>query len=391
MNLLDLLIVIVLVTAIGGGWRLGLLTGATSWVLLVQALVAATLVLPAVVTTIGGKDPGMRLMVGILLFVSAGFGGQQAGLVLGRWFARELLPEEGPARHRDRLAGAVTAPLAVLTVLWLLVLPPLAGAAGSLSGLARHSAFARAIETAFPEAPETSQVLRRLAGPAGAPYVFDGLIPALDTGPPPTETGLSPAIVARVSASTVMVEGVACLFERDGSGFTVAPETVVTNAHVVAGETRTTVIRPDGRRLRAEVTVFDPARDLALLQVPGLGEEPLPLGTGRVGTTAAVFGHPGGQAALRVSPAGIRQQVNALGQDLYELGVTRRAVFVLAANLEPGDSGAGLVDADGAVVGVAFAISPNNPQTAYALATSELRHVLEADRSSPALTGPCVG
>jgi S1-C subfamily serine protease len=390
-NVLDLLIVIVLVTSIGGGWRLGLLTGATSWVLLVQALVAATLVLPAVVTTVGGKDPGMRLMVGILLFVSAGFAGQQAGLFLGRRFAHALLPDSGPARHRDKVAGAVAAPVAVLTVLWLLVLPPLAQAAGALSGLARHSAFARAIDTAFPEAPETSQVLRRLAGPAGAPYVFDGLIPALDTGPPPTDAGLSPAVVARVSASTVIVEGVACLFERDGSGFTVGPELVMTNAHVVAGETHTTVIRPDGHRLRATVTMFDPARDLALLQVPGLGEDPLPLVNGRVGTTAAVFGHPGGQIALRVSPAAIRQQVNALGQDLYEVSVTRRAVYVLAAHLEPGDSGGALVDADGAVVGVAFAISPTNPDTAYALATPEVRHVLEADRTSPATTGPCIG
>jgi S1-C subfamily serine protease len=390
-NILDLLIVIVLVTSIGGGWRLGLLTGATSWVLLVQALVAATLVLPAVVTTVGGKDPGMRLMVGIALFVSAGFAGQQAGLVLGRWFHRSFLPVDGPARRRDKVAGAVGAPVAVLTLLWLLVLPPLGQAAGALSGLTRHSALARAIDTAFPGAPETSQVLRRLAGPAGAPYVFDGLIPALDSGPPPTETGLTAAVTARVAASTVQVQGVACLFERDGSGVTVGPDTVVTNAHVVAGEARTTVIRPDGRRIRAQVTVFDPVRDLALLSVPGLGQEPLPLATGKVGTTAAVFGHPGGQAALRVSPAAIRQQVNALGQDLYELGVTRRTVYVLAANLEPGDSGGALVDADGAVVGVAFAISPDNRNTAYALAASEVRHVLDAERAAPAATGPCIG
>jgi len=160
---------------------------------------------------------------------------------------------------------------------------------------------------------------------------------------------------------------------------------------ISARSTPSTVIRPDGHRLRATVTVFDPARDLALLAVPGLGEDPLPVATGKVGTTAAVFGHPGGQPSLRVSPASIRQQVNALGQDLYALGVTRRAVYVLAAKLEPGDSGAGLVDPDGNVVGVAFAISPDNPQTAYALATSELHHVLEAPRASPALTGPCVG
>jgi len=283
------------------------------------------------------------------------------------------------------------APFAVVLGLWLLVLPPLSGMAGPLAGLARGSALARGIEAVLPTAPEASLALRRLAGPARTPQVFDGLVPALDTGPPPSDAGLDPKVVARVSASTVRVEGVACRSEREGSGFTVAPDLVVTNAHVVAGQRRTTVIRPDGRRLGASVAVFDPARDLALLEVPGLGQAPLPLANGKVGSTVGVFGHPAGQAPLEISPASIRQQVHALGPDLYELGSTRRTVYVLAAELAPGDSGGGLVDADGQVVGVAFAISPDNPETAYALAASELRPVLDAVREAPASTGPCLG
>ena len=390
MNILDLIIVILLVTSVGGGWRLGLLAGATSWVLLIQALVLVTLLLPPVVTVLGGDAASLRLLVGALMFVSAGFGGQRAGLILGRHFRRALLPQEGSSRYWDKVAGAVTAPVAVVVGLWLLVLPPLGEVAGSLAGLSRESALARAIDAALPEAPETSQALRRLAGPAGAPHVFDGLIPALETGPPPKDSGLSAPTIARVAASTVKVEGVACRYERDGSGFTVAPDLVVTNAHVVAGQQKTTVVRPDGRRLRAQVTVFDPARDIALLQVPGLGQTPLPLAAGKIGTTAAVFGHPAGQTPIEVSPASIRQQVNALGNDLYDVGLTRRTVYVLAADLAPGDSGGALVNADGEVVGVAFAISPDDDGTAYALAVSELRPVLEAERESPASTGPCI-
>ncbi|HEX2119162.1 MAG TPA: MarP family serine protease [Acidimicrobiales bacterium] len=391
MNILDLVIVILLVTSIGGGWRLGLLAGATSWLLLIQSLVVATLVLPPVATTLGGEDPGLRLMVAALLFVGAGFAGQRVGVLVGAHFRRAFLPEEGPYRHWDKVAGAAVAPVAVLIGLWLLVLPPLGEVAGTLAALTRESAVARAIEAALPEPPETSQALRRLAGPAGAPHVFDGLVPALDTGPPPTDAGLAPEVVARVSASTVKVEGVACRFERDGSGFTVGPDLVVTNAHVVAGQQRTTVVRPDGRRLRAQVVAFDPARDVALLQVAGLGQAPLPLATGRIGSTGAVFGHPEGQAELEISPAAIRQQVNALGRDLYDLAVTRRTVYVLAAELAPGDSGGALVNTDGEVVGVAFAISPDDDGTAYALAVSELRSVLEAERSGPTSTGPCIG
>jgi S1-C subfamily serine protease len=251
--------------------------------------------------------------------------------------------------------------------------------------------LARAITTAFPEPPETSQALRRLAGPAGAPEVFDGLIPAIDAGPPPVVIPLSPAVVARVAASTVKVEGVACGFERDGSGFAVGPDLVATNAHVIAGERRTTVVLPDGRRLRAQLAAFDPGRDLALLDVPGLGQAPLPLASGKVGTTGAVFGHPGGQAALEVSPAALRQQVNSIGPDLYELTMTRRTVYVLAAELAPGDSGGALVNAEGEVVGVAFAISPDDDTTAYALAVSELRAVLDAGRARPPSSGLCLG
>jgi S1-C subfamily serine protease len=390
-NVLDLVIAALILTSIGGGWRLGLLVGATSWVLLMQSLVLATLVLPPVATTLGGADPALRLLVGALMFVAAGVAGQRAGILLGVQYRRALLAADSLTARRDKLAGAVAGPVAVVVGLWLLVLPPLGEVAGSLSGLTRGSALARAIEAALPEPPEASQALRRLAGPAGAPHVFDGLIPALDTGPPPATPGIDAAVIARVSASTVKIEGVACQLERDGSGFTVAPDLVVTNAHVVAGQRRTTVVRPDGARLRAQVTVFDPARDLALLAVPGLGQEPLPLAAGKVGTTAAVFGHPDGQVPLEVSPASIRQQVNALGPDLYDLGLTRRSVFVLAAELAPGDSGAALVDSAGQVVGVAFAISPDNTQTAYALSTSELRPVLEAERRLPAPTGPCLG
>ena len=43
----------------------------------------------------------------------------------------------------------------------------------------------------------------------------------------------------------------ACRRLREGSGFTVAPGVVVTNAHVVAGMDETSVLRPDGVRLPA--------------------------------------------------------------------------------------------------------------------------------------------
>lgn len=388
MNSLDLAILLVVATSVVGGYRLGLLVGGTSWVFLLQALVVSTLVLPGVVTFLGGSSPGLRLLLGALFFASAGFGGHCLGRLVGGRFRREL--PLGSYLRSDPLAGAVVAPVAVVLALWLLVLPFLSGASGFPGRLARHSIIARGIDGLFPDAPDTSQALSRLAGPAAAPQVFGGLVPSLDTGPPPADSGLSPQIVARVIASTVKVEATACRSERDGSGFTAAPDLVVTNAHVVAGQSRPTVVRHDGTRLPAVVAVFDPLRDLAVLRVPNLSQPPLPIATGQVGATAAVFGHPDGQAEVRVAPAAIRQQLNALGRDLYALNVTRRNVFVLAADLHPGDSGAGLVNEAGEVVGVAFAIAPDDESTAYALSVAELRPVLQQVAAGQADVGPCL-
>jgi S1-C subfamily serine protease len=190
----------------------------------------------------------------------------------------------------------------------------------------------------------------------------------------------------------VKVEGTACRSERDGSGFSVARDLVMTNAHVVAGQDDTTVVRPDGTRLAATPVAFDPDRDLALLSVPGLDQVPLAIADGHVGDPAAVFGHPGGQNAIRVAPASIRQQVRAVGRSLYGTGVVRRNVYVLAAELAPGDSGGGLVNDDGDVVGVAFAIAPDRAKTtAYALTAEELRPVVEERGLVPVDTGPCLG
>ncbi len=389
MNALDLAVVAVVISSMVGGYRLGLVTGGTSCVLLVQGLVLGTLAVPSVVTFLGGADPTVRLIIGAFFFVGVGYAGQTLGRLAGARFRREL--PLGPYLPFDRMAGAAAAPFVVLLGLWLLVLPTLSDVSGAPSRLARHSAVARVVDALLPDPPDASQALRRLAGPAASPQVFGGLLPSLDTGPPPLTTPLSPETVARVAASTVKVEGTACRSERDGSGFSVAPDLVMSNAHVVAGQDDTVVTRPDGARLAASAVAFDPDRDLALLSVPGLGQAPLAIVDGAVGAVVGVFGHPHGQIALQVSPASVRQQVRAVGRSLYGTAVVRRSVYVLAAELAPGDSGAGLVNADGEVVGVAFAIAPDRETTAYALTAEELRPLIEESPLLPVDTGPCLG
>jgi len=116
----------------------------------------------------------------------------------------------------------------------------------------------------------------------------------------------------------------------------------------------------------------------------------LTVGTVETGADGAVFGHPGGQDEVEVSPARIESAIDAVGRDLYGKSTTRREIYILAAQLAPGDSGGALVDGDGEVVGVAFAVAPDQPATAYALATSELTAVLGQPRGDAVDTGPCL-
>lgn len=388
MNLLDLVIVVAVAMVGFGAYRLGFLARALSWLGLALGIFLAALFLPTAVSFFGGGS-GTKLLVAVAVLVGGAFLGQGIGLLLGASL-RRFVPK-GPLRTVDSVVGAGVGVLGVLTSVWLL-LPSLAVVPGTTASQTHNSAIARAIDAWLPSPPNTLQSLRRLVGESGFPRVFETLRPAPQTGPPPAASGLSPALLARVSASTVKVTGVACQRVQDGSGFAVDTDTIVTNAHVVAGERagRTQVIRPDGRRLPASVVVFDAGRDLAVLRVAGLGQQPIGIGTGSVGSQGAVLGHPGGQEQLRAAPAAVRQRINAVGRDLYDSRSIRREVFVLAASLRPGDSGGALVSTSGSVMGVAFAIAPDRPGTSYAVTDKELRAVLSVPRSRPVPTGPCL-
>lgn len=389
MNSLDLVIVLAAAGAAFGGWRLGFLARVVSWVGLALGLMVAARFLPAAVRAFEGPDPTSKLMIAGVVLLGGAFVGQGVGLLLGSSL-RRFVPV-GPVRVVDSAVGGLVGTLGVLAALWLL-LPAIADVPGAVARQARTSVITRALDTSLPAPPDTLKALRRVVGETNFPRVFEALRPAPVTGPPPASTGIDPAILDRVAGSTVKISGVACSRTQEGSGFSAAPDTVVTNAHVVAGHRpgRTSVERPDGRSFPATVVVFDPERDLAVLRVPGLSQAPLAVGEGKVGDRGAVMGHPGGQAQLRIAPAAIRQRVDAVGRDLYDARTTQRDVFILAAALRPGDSGAALVNQAGEVMGVAFAIAPDQPGTAYAVTNKELRAVLAVPRANGVSPGPCL-
>jgi S1-C subfamily serine protease len=146
-----------------------------------------------------------------------------------------------------------------------------------------------------------------------------------------------------------------------------------------------------GREYSAQIVVFDPERDLAVLAVDGLTAAPLRLGgTLAIGDESVVAGFPL-DGPYRLDPARVRRTLTATGSDIYgQPGVTRE-IYSLFARVEPGNSGGPLLTPTGEVVGVVFAKSLDDPSTGYALTLTEARPVLDAaaDASQPVDTGGC--
>src|SRR5262249_17388251 len=120
-------------------------------------------------------------------------------------------------------------------------------------------------------------------GPLGAPPTSSQHPPSM-TGlggpanvPPPDQSVLRWSALAKDRASVVKITGDAPSCDRslEGSGFVISPQHVLTNAHVVAGTTRLHVAHGTSKVLAAQVVLFDPNTDVAILYVPGLGAPPL--------------------------------------------------------------------------------------------------------------------
>ena len=105
MDLLDILIIVFVVSAIVGGYRLGFIARAASWIGLVLGLAIAAHFLPDVVDALRGSPPGNKLLIVAATLIGAGFVGQALGLLLGASFHARL--PVGALRQVDRVVGAV--------------------------------------------------------------------------------------------------------------------------------------------------------------------------------------------------------------------------------------------------------------------------------------------
>jgi S1-C subfamily serine protease len=195
--------------------------------------------------------------------------------------------------------------------------------------------------------------------------------------------------VRQAAPSVLRVLGTACGLGVSGSGWVAEPELVVTAAHVVAGQTDTTVEPAGGvPRLRAQTVYFDRRNDIAVLRVPGLEGEPLPLATPRPGATVAILGYPESGPFTPI-PGRIGKTANVLARDTYGRGPVARVITSIRARVRHGNSGGPAVDARGRVEATVFAARPGG-EVGYGVPALVVRRALDR-AGAPVPTGGCAG
>ncbi|MCL5076654.1 MAG: MarP family serine protease [Actinobacteria bacterium] len=292
----------------------------------------------------------------------------------------------------DSALGAAIAVVATLLGVWILAGIAVNSPFTWLSSQVASSRIVRALDNVLPAAPSVFSRVQAFVNSQGFPSVFASLPPQLAGPVGLPDTAQVNQVVKTAEVSTLKIEGVGCGQIQEGSGFVVAPNIVVTNAHVVAGIANPYIIDSRGQH-HATVIYFNPRLDLALLKTQGLTEPPLTVSTQTVyrDTEAVVLGYPGG-GPLTYGPAGVMATFNATGRDIYGQGLTTRLVYEIEAIVRPGNSGGPLLNMKGQVIGVVFSRSTTNPNIGFALASPAVdQKILANEHSTKGVSsGGCV-
>ncbi|MEY2476879.1 MAG: hypothetical protein QOG87_2194 [Actinomycetota bacterium] len=387
MNWVDVVIVVLLVSAAGHGLLRGAIVQALSFGGLAVGFALGAVLAPVV----SGLADDSTIKAVLALFTQFGtallLGG--AGEIVGARVS-DRLRRTGLAPV-DAVAGALLAAMGTLLAVWLAGTMLASVPARPLAAEIQDSAILRAMGRAMPPAPAVFARLQRLLDAGGFPQVFAEFEPRPAEGLPAPSDPAVQAAVARARASTVQIEGLACGSVQEGSGFVVAPGFVVTNAHVVAGVDRP-VVSAGGRDLPTTPVLFDPDMDLAVLRVPLLRRPSLVLVAEPVGrgATGAALGYPGG-GPFDAEPAVVLARVHAVGRDIYGRHLVTRTIYQVRSLVRPGNSGGPLVQPDGSVAGVVFARSTLNDDIGFVLASDTVRPVVTTavGRTAAVDTGAC--
>jgi S1-C subfamily serine protease len=353
--------------------------------LLVGVLLGAVAAQP-VLDYIHVTSPVARPLGAVLVLIIGGSLGSSIGYATGEPIRKRIL-RAGVHSATDSIGGAALSAVAVLTMMWFLGLSFSRGPSQEVAQLIQGSVVLHQLDSIAPQRPGFLARVEDILAGVQFPAVFAGLEPRLPSALPVPASVDTPG-VNNAAQDVFKVSSLGCGGLVTGSGFSIGSGYVVTNAHVVSGTHAHHVQTPSGDELPATVVYFDPARDFALLSVPGLTSPGLGFAPASRGTEGAVIGYPGG-GRERIEPAVVDGAVEALGRDIYSDNAVTRQVYVIEGRVRPGNSGGPLIDLQGKVLGIVFATSASNPNQAYALTDDEInsdlndvrgRHTIDTSR-----------
>ncbi|WP_067664339.1 MarP family serine protease [Nocardia miyunensis] len=389
---LDIAVVIIALLAASSGWRQGAVASALAFLGVILGAVAGILIAPHILIHIA--EGRKRVLVGVVLIVALVIVGEVAGMVLGR--AARSGMRNTFIRAVDSVVGACLQLVAVLATAWLLALPL---ASSSQPAIAEAVNGSRVLSEVNKVAPSwlrrVPNEFSRLLNTSGLPDVIGPFSRApIAAVAPPDASVLNSPVAVNLQHSVLRIRGVASSCQRmlEGSGFVVASERIMTNAHVVAGTNSLQVDTAKGP-LDATVVLFDPSKDVAVLAVPGLQAPVIPLAsdTATSGESSIVLGYPGG-GPYTASAARVRETLNLTGPNIYKSDTVEREVYTVRGQVRAGNSGGPLVDTQGDVLGVVFGAAVTDEDTGYVLTLKEVKSDLEvaSGRTAAVGTGQCV-
>jgi S1-C subfamily serine protease len=388
---LDLAILAVAFVAAVSGWRSGAVGSLFALIGVVLGLVAGVLLAPHLVTYISG--PRTQLFATLFLILGLVVIGEIAGVVLGRAVRGAI--RNVTVRTFDSIIGVGLQLVAVLVAAWLLGSLLTSADQPNLAAAVRGSRVLTQVDEVAPSwLKPVPQRMKALLNTSGLPEVLPqfGRTPIVDVAIPDPALAGDP-VIAATRPSVLKIRGVApsCQKVLEGSGFVVAPNRVMSNAHVVAGSESVTV-EVDGQTYDAGVVSYDPSADISILDVPNLPSPPLQfdMQEAKTGTDAVVMGYPGG-GDFTATPARIREIIRLNGPDIYHTTTVTREVYTIRGTVRQGNSGGPLIDRGGAVLGVVFGAAVDDADTGFVLTADEVAKQMSRVGSTQRVqTGACI-
>jgi hypothetical protein len=208
-------------------------------------------------------------------------------------------------------------------------------------------------------------------------------------GPAPASDGFTTDERDSIATRTVRISGTACDDPVLGSGFAVGEDLIATNAHVVVGADELEVETADGRSIPAIVVAWDDVDDLAVLRASGAGLEPLDLGRPSEGTLGSMIGWE--SRGPEPTPFRIAHAMSIPTHVVAGDEPIERESWIVAAEIDFGDSGAPLVDHDQRVIAIAYGTIAHGPDVTYAVGADRLEALMVSSDLTTEVDVPTCG